>query len=311
MPRGGKFMKESISMLQSFISLQEEIEKKYNDIRLEDMEKHFYIRICADCNTVIHRSPDASFKQTISYLYKQLIDCKPDNTEFINRYAHLIDEPSDFHKEFFGVVHAYRTLHQHEPSDAAYKKYKRICMDWTLGAISKAEPSNDNEWRICEHYLLENGIRYLKKAMCILKRFSCGGRVLQEEWFRYQKQDITLLSAKDVLEQIKSDFEYEFDTEKFYHQCRGNLKKSLQFLDWKSDGIDKQIYDCYCQVVFQMPVKRKILVQPNEIKEKYGINDKRQLCQIMKEVSVFCQKTPKCNREEVWGLIDNIVLNLK
>lgn len=302
-------MKESISMLQGFISLQREIEKEYNGIRLEGMEEHFYIRICDDCNTVIHRSPDASFKQTISYLYKQLIDCKPDNTKFINRYAHLIDEPSDFSKEFFDVVHAYRTLDQHEPSDADYKKYKRICMEWTLGAISKTEPSNDKEWRICEHYLLENGIRYLKKEVCILKKFSCGGELLQEEWFRYQKQDITLFCAIDVLEQIKSDFEYEFDTEKFYRQYRGNLKKSLQFLDWKSEGIDRQIYECFCQVVFEMPLKRKILVQPNEIKEKYGINNKRQLGEIMKEVSAFCQKTPKCSKEEVWGLIDSILPN--
>lgn len=304
-------MKESMSMLQSFISLQKEIEKEYNGIRIEGMQEHFYIRICADCNTVIHRSADASFKQTISYLYKQLIDCKPDNTKFINRYAHLIDEPSDFFKEFFDVVHAYRTLDQHEPSDADYKKYKRICMEWTLGAISKMESSKDEEWRICEHYLLEKGIEYLKKEICILKKFSCGGEVLQEEWFRYQKQDVTLLYAIDVLEQIKSDFEYEFDTEKFYRQFRGNLKKSLQFLDWRSDEIDRQIYECFCQVVFQMSLKRKILVQPNEIKEKYGIRDKRQLCKVMKEVSAFCQKTPKCSREEVLGLIERILQNLE
>lgn len=311
MPKGGRFMKESISMLQGFISLQKEIEKEYNGLRLEGMQEHFYIRICSDYNTVIHRSPDASFKQTISYLYKQLIDCKPDNTKFINGYAHLIDEPNDFFKEFFEVVHAYRTLDQHEPSDADYKKYKKICKEWTLGAISKAEPSNDKEWRTCEHYLLENGIRYLKKGIRILKKFLCGGEVLQEEWFRYQKQDVTLFYAKDVLDQIKSDFDYEFDTEKCYRQCRGNLKKSLQFLDWKSDGIDRQIYECFCQVVFQMPLKRKILVQPNEIKEKCGINDKRKLCQIMKEVSAFCQKTPDCNRDEVWKLIDSILPNLK
>ena len=304
-------MKESISMLQGFISLQREIEKEYNVIRLEGMENHFYIRICVDCNTVIHRSPDASFKQTISYLYKQLIDCKPDNTKFINRYAHLIDEPSDFSKEFFDVVHAYRTLDQHEPSDADYKKYKRICMEWTLGAINKTEPSNNKEWRTCEHYLLENGIKYLKKEVCILKKFSCGGEELLEEWFRYQKQDVTLSSAKDVLEQIKSDFEYEFDVEKFYRQCRGKLRSSLQFLDWRSDEIDRQIYECFCQVVFQMPLKQKLLVQPNEIKDKYGINDKHQLGQIMKEVSALCQRTPTCGPEEVWKLIDNILLNLK
>ena len=300
-------MKESISILQSFIYLQKEIEKVYEGIQIEGMEKHFYIRICADPNKVIHKSADASFRQTISYFYKQLIDCKPDNTKFINKYAHLIDEPSDFFKQFFEVVHAYRTLDQHEPSDSDYKKYKKICMGWTLGAISKTEPSNDKEWRTCEHYLLENGIQYLKKGVCILKKFPSGEKLIQEEWFRYQKQDITLLSAINVLEQIKSDFGYEFDTEKFYYQCRGELKKSLRFLDWKSDGIDRQIYECFLQVVCKMPVKRKMLVQPNEIKERYGINDKRKLGQIMKEVSAFEQKTPTCSQMEVWNLIDGIL----
>lgn len=303
-------MRESINMLQNFIFLQKEIEKEYESIRIEGMKDHFYIRICADCNTVIHKSPDASFKQVISYFYKQLIDCKPDNTKFINGYAHLIDEPSDFFKYFFEVVHAYRTLQQHEPSDSAYKKYRKICMEWTLGAINKTEPSDDKEWRKCEHYLLENGIKYLEKGVGILGKISCGGNVIQEEWFRYQKQDVTILSAKSVLEQIKSDFGYEFDVEKFYVQNREKLKNSLKFLDWKSDGIDRQIYECYFQVVLEVSPKRKILVLPNEIKEKYGIIDKRRLQQIMKEVSAFCQKTPECSREDVWILIEDILQNV-
>ena len=300
-------MKESISMLQEFISLQKKIEKGYNGIRLNEMQEHFYIRICADPNNVIHKSPDASFKQTVSYLYKQLIDCKPDNTKFINGYAHLIEEPSDFAKEFFDVVHAYRTLDQHDPSDADCKKYERICMEWTLGAISKTDPSNDTEWRTCEHYLLKNGICYLEKALCILTKVAYGGEILQEEWFRHQKQDITLLRAEIVLEQIKSDYGYEFDTEKYYRQYRGKFKESLRFLDWKSDEIERQIYECFCQVVFQIPPKRKLLVQSNEIKEKYGIKDKHQLGIIMKEVSAFCQKKTECSREEVWELIDSML----
>lgn len=299
-------MKKSISMLQEFISLQKKIEKKYDSIRLDEMQEHFYIRICAEPNNIIHNSPDASFKQTVSYLYKQLIDCKPDNTKFINGYAHLINEPVDFAKEFFDVVHAYRTLDQHEPSDTDYKKYKRICMEWTLGAISKTMPSDESEWRICEHYLLENGIWYLEKELHILTKVSCGGEIFKEEWFRYQKQDITLFQAKIVLEKIKSDYGYEFDTEKYYRQQRGKLKESLKFMNWKSEEIERQIYECFCQVVFQNPPKRKLLVQLEEIKEKYGIEDKHLLTDIMKEVSTLSQK-PECSREDVLKAIDSIL----
>ncbi len=300
-------MRESISMLQSFISLQKEIEKAYEGLRIEGMEERFYIRICNDCNSVIHKSPDASFKQTISYLYKQLIDCKPDNTKFINGYAHLINEPSDFYKEFFEVVHAYRTLDQHEPSDDDYKKYKRICMEWTLGALSKNEPSDDKEWRICEHYLLENGVEYLEKGVSIIKKMTFGDEIPQEEWFRYQKQETTLVYAQSVLEKIKSDYGYEFDTEKFLRQRRGELKKSIFFLDWRNDEIDRQIYECFANVVFQNPVKRNVLVKPDEIKEKYNITDKRKLGQIMKDVSEYCQITLNYSRDDVWRHIDSII----
>lgn len=300
-------MKESISMLQRFISLQKDMESEYNKIRLNEMQEHFYIRICDEPNKVIHKSPDASFKQTVSYLYKQLIDCKPDNTGFINGYAHLVGEPTDFAKEFLAVVHAYRTLEQHEPSDADCVRYNKICKQWTMGAISKTEPSGDKEWRMCEHYLLENGIQYLEKAVSILKKFFGGGEMLQEEWFCCQMQDITLLRAKAVLEQIKSDYGYEFDADKYYRQYRGRLKDSLRFIDWKSDGVDRQVYECFCQIVFQAPPKRKSLVRLDEIKEKYGIKDKRRLGQIMKAVSELCQNNPECGKEEVWRLIDDMV----
>lgn len=298
-------MKESISMLKEFISIQRKIEEEYNSIRIDGMQKHFYIRICVDPNNVVHKSPDASFKQMVSYLYKQLIDCKPDNTKFVNGYAHLIGEPSGFEKEFFDAVHAFRTLEQHEPSDADCKKYEGICKRWTLGALSKELPSNDRDWRVCEHYLLQNGIQYLQKKLYILAKFPNGGETLQEEWFRYQKQDITIYQAKNVLEKIKSDFEYEFDTEKYYRQQRGKLKESLKFIDWRSNDVERQIYECFCQVIFLMPPKRKMLIQPNEIKEKYGVKDKRQLAQIMKEVSEFCLENPKRSQEEVWKFLDN------
>ncbi len=304
-------MKRSISMLNEFISLQKKIEKEYKDIRLNEMEAHFYIRICADPNNVIHKSSDASFKQTVSYLYKQLIDCKPDNTKFINGYAHLINEPADFAKEFFLVVHAYRTLEQHEPSDTDCKKYKRICKEWTLGAISKAEPSDEEEWRICEQYLLETGICYLEKALCIIKRFSGGGEILEEAWFRYQKQDVTLSKARAVLEKIKTAYDYEFDTEKYYRHYRGKLKESLKFIDWKSDEVDRQIYECFCQVVFNMAPKRKLLIQASEIVEKYGIKNKKQLTRIMKQVSVLCQEKPEYGREEIWKSIDSMFQDSK
>lgn len=304
-------MKKSISMLQKFISLQKEIEQEYSSIRLDEMQEHFYIRICSEPNSVIHKSSDASFKQTVSYLYKQLIDCKPDNAKFINEYAHLINEPRDFSKEFFDVVHAYRTLDQHEPSDMQYRKFKKICMKWTLGAINKVEPSKESEWRACEHYLLENGIQYLEKGVCILKKLSCGGEVLQEAWFRYQKQDITLLRAQIVLEQIKFNYGYEFDTEKYYRQYRGKFKESLKFIDWKSDNVERQIYDCFCQVFFSAPPSRKLLVRPDEISEKYGINSKKQLGKIMEKVVEFCQKNPECNREEIWKFIDKCITELK
>lgn len=303
-------MKESISKLQEFITLQMKIEKEYTSIRLEMMQEHFYIRICTDPCTVIHKSPDASFRQTISYLYKQLIDCKPDNTKFINGYAHFINEPSDFSKNFLQVVHAYRTLYQHEPLDADYRKYKKICKEWTLGALNKTSPSNDEEWRKCEHYLLESGIKYLKKGLCILAKFSGGGEMLLEEWFRYQKQDVTLSKAIVVLEKIKSEYGYEFDTEKYYRQYRGKLKESLRFLDWKSQNCEQQIYECFLQVVFRMPPKRKILVQPDEINEKYGIKDKHQIGEIMKKVSAFCRENPKCSRDDVWKYIDSILYSL-
>lgn len=300
-------MKESISMLKEFIFLQKEIEEEYNGIRLEEMQEHFYICICSDPNKVIHKSSDASFKQTVTYFYKQLIDCKPDNTEFVNGYAHLIDQPRDFAKDFFDVVHAYRTLDQHALSDKRYNELLKICRKWSLGAIDEKEPSNDKEWRKCEHYLLENGIQYLRQALSIIKQFSCGGEILQEAWFRHQKQDITISQARCVLEQIKSDYDYEFDTEKYYRQYQGKLKDSLRFIDWKSNEIERQIYDAYYQVVLQTPIKRKLLVQPNEIREKYGVESKKQMGQIMKEVSTLCQKKPECTREEIWKLIDSMI----
>lgn len=304
-------MKKSISMLQKFIFLQKKIEQEYSSIRLDEMQEHFYIRICSEPNSVIHKSSDASFKQTVSYLYKQLMDCKPDNTKFINEYAHLIKEPRDFSKEFFDVVHAYRTLDQHEPSDMRYKKLKKICKEWALGAINKMEPLEESEWRTCEHYLLENGIQYLEKGVCILKKFSCGGEVLQEAWFRYQKQEITLPRALLVLEQIKSDYDYEFDTEKYYRQYQGKFRESLKFIDWKSDDVEKQINDYFCRVFFSTPPKRKLLVHPDEISEKYGINSKKQLGKIMKEVLEFDQENPECNREEIWKFIDKYIAKLK
>lgn len=300
-------MRKSISMLQEFISLQKKIEKEYDGIRMEEMQEHFYIRICEKPDEVIHRSPDASFKQAITYLYKQMIDCKPNNTRFVNEYAHLIGEPRDFAKDFLDIVHDYRTLEQHELSDKDYQKYVRACKAWMLGAISKERPSKNIEWRICEHYLLEQGIGYLGKIRSILEKFPGGEELLLNEWFRYQKQDITLIQAKDVLEKIKSDYGYEFDTETYYRQCRDKLKHSLKYMDWKSDEVDRQVYECFCQVVFQNPPRRKVLVQQDEIKEKYGIKNKRQLGKIMREVSAFCQEKPECSREDIWRLVDDML----
>lgn len=303
-------MRESMSKLQSFISLQKEIEKEYSNIRLDGMEEHFYIWLGENCNDVIHRAPDASFGKTVSYLYKQLIDCKPNNIKFVDKYAHLINETHDFSTEFLNVVHAYRTLYQHALSDKDYRKYKKICQRWTQGAIDKEKISNDEEWRICEHHLLDAGITYLELVIFILKKISIGREEIQEEWFRYQKQEVTLSCAKQILDQIKVDYGYVFDTEKAYSQCERELKNELRCLDWRSDEIDRLVYDCFYQVISQTNFKRKVLVYPNEIKEKYAIINKHQLDQIMKEVSSFCQKEPECSREKVWELIDRMVREL-
>lgn len=300
-------MKKSIGMLQEFISLQKRIEKKYGDIRLDEMQEHFYIRICEKPDEVIHKSPDASFKQTVTYLYKQMIDCKPDNTRFVNGYAHLIGEPRDFAKDFLNMVHDYRTLEQHELSDKDYQKYARACKEWMLGAISKEAPSENKEWRTCEHYLLEQGSEYLGKILSIFEKFPGGEELLQNEWFSYQKQNITLIQARDVLEKIKSDYGYEFDTKIYYRQHRDKLKQSLQYMDWKSNEVDRQVYESFRQVVFQNPPRRKVLVQQEEIKEKYKIKDKRQLGKIMQEVSALCQEKPECSREDIWRLVSDIL----
>ena len=176
--------------------------------------------------------------------------------------------------------------------------------------ISKEAPSESKEWRICEYHLLEQGIEYLKKVLSILEKFPGGEELLQNEWFSYQKQDITFIRAKDVLKKIKSDYGYEFDTEIYYRQHRDKLKQSLQYMDWKSDEVDRQVYESFRQVVFKNPPRRKVLVGQDEVKEKYGITDKRQLGKIMKEVSAFCQEKPECSREDAWKQADDVVSRL-
>ena len=91
----------------------------------------------------------------------------------------------------------------------------------------------------------------------------------------------------------------------------GKFRESLKFIDWKSDDVEKQINDCFCRVFFSSPPKRKLLVRPDEIREKYGINSKKQLGEIIKAVLEFDQENPKCNREEIWKFIDKHIIQLK
>ena len=299
-------MRNSQSILNAIYSLEDQINDLYSQIGY-DLEPSFFLSEKKE--QMLKSSNELSFKNIIFYLYKLYYERGKLNIDVISDYAHLAGMDRMDILNVRMVVHDFRTKYGHflnmdKPHDKAINKR---CRSWVYAQISKEDPENEREWKICGVVILEmasDSLEAVKKTLSVI--IQKNEAFIYEQWWKKQKRNIPQYKKIEILDEIKQLYQLPYGSMMLYQKKQHQFDMILEILDFDDiSQIEPLLKEQYIKIIQNMDIF-PLPLTGKEVAEKYGVSGK-QLEGIMKQVQKYYKKHPNISKEELFSYIDDVV----
>lgn len=299
-------MKDSAVLIEKIYSIQMQIEELYGKISYDLMPLFF---LEEENEELLRNDHELSFKNIIFYLYRLYFERAKINIEVMADYTHLVDSEKDDIVEIREVVHDFRTKFGHylDLSLKHNKQIKRRCALWFFNNILKEWPTVDDEWKICEIILLEETIRSLEAIYSVLNRIvSENEERIYEQWKMKQKRDIPKFKKISILEDIKTLYNFPYDSAILYKKRQKQFDLVVEMIDFEEEAkIEDYLFKAFEKIIlgieiFPCPLAGK------EVFDYFGIEGKM-LENIMRSVMDYYSEHTHITKEDLLAYVGTII----
>ncbi len=299
-------MKDSAVLIEKIYCIQAQIEKLYEKTNY-DLAPLFFLE--EENEELLKNNHELSFKNIIFYLYRLYYERAKINIEVMADYSHLVDKEKSDIVEIREVVHDFRTKFGHY-LDLTLKRSKQInrrCALWFFKNISKEWPTIDDEWKVCEIILLEDTIQSLETIYNVLNRIVYEDeKRIYEQWKMKQKRDVPKYKKISILEEIKTLYNFPYDSTILYNKRQKQFDLVIEMLDFEDETkIEDYLFRAFEKIVlgielFPCPLAGK------EVLDSFGIEGKH-LEHIMKNVMDYYSEHAHSTKEDLLEYVRTII----
>lgn len=157
---------------------------------------------------VTFRDPELTFNQLVSWLYILFFESSGKNFDFIRKKN--LAEQGSFNPDAFRItrqIHAFRTYLQHNlhiaDSVPDREKFYEV-QSWFLEKMHLNNPADENDWKVCIEFLLNDVVDYLTLILACLKKFKSNEHadIIQSDWQRIIDRGYGVYDFVQVLQNV-------------------------------------------------------------------------------------------------------------
>lgn len=299
-------MEDSAVLIEKIYSIQRQVEELYGKTNYDLMPLFF---LEEEYEELLRDNHELAFKNIIFYLYRLYFERAKVNIEVMADYSHLVNCEKNDIVDIRKVVHDFRTKFGHylDSTLKHSKQIKRRCALWFFKIISKEWPTMNDEWEKCELILLQETVRSLETIYTVLNRIVCGNeKTIYEQWKMKQKRDIPKFKKISILEEIKTNYSFPYDSEILYQKRQKQFDLVVEMLDFEDETkIEDYLIRAFEKIVLGIEIFPCPLAG-REVADCYGIEGKA-LESTMKRVMSYYSEHVHSTKEELLEYVASIL----
>lgn len=298
---------------KSFLQcIEKKIEDLYASLRTNEMDERFFKSDNFFRMGKRRVKGELRFHRLISYLYQFYMERGSVNLKVLVDFSHLADINSEDMKQHSEIVHAFRTLFEHNlPEGKRYEAFRKKCQIWMRIVLNHNEP-NGEEWDVCAHRMYTEAVSYLNMCLSVLERLrELNQMFIFEQWSRLQKKDIPHHRKIDLIKSILDDYQIPCDATALYRKNQMRFNDVMNMIDCtlKQEDFIHILRGRYETIIFCMDIW-PCAISGKDVCDMFQLRPK-ELGDVMRLVNRFHEAEIRnghyCGKEELLAYIKKIL----